>query len=271
MAKQQAKDTENKEQNKSQKDDAQKSSKPEQQGSDKAIAGDAETTADVSQELNELLETLNGDLHEIEAEAALELVDQWHDLLHKAKEPEIKEVSSSLKELRKLLKSDKTTGHEVGEVLTKLGEQVSQVASKTDELKAPLQKLGKQLGQTATAVGKAEDQEYLEDINTLVETLEEGDVTSLEVDDAVGMIDMWHNLVQKADGQAFEEIASSLKDLKQVLKRSSAKPEAIAEVLTKLGEQTSEVASEAPRGFKTVIQKLGKQLSAAGKQIESAK
>lgn len=273
MASKQSKNTEDKQQKKAQTDDAQtqKSAKHESEDSAKAIAGDAQTETDINQELTELMETLSGDLSTIEAEAALEIVDEWYDLLHKAKEPEIKEVSNSLKELKKLLKGDKATGHEIGEVLEKLGEQTNQIAAEAEKgAKAPLQKLGSQLSQVGTSIGKAEDQENLEEINSLVATLEDEEITSLPSDESVAMIDVWYNLVHKAEGEQFEAIAASLKELKQVLKRSNAKPEAIAKVLTQLGEQTAEVSSEAPRGFKTVIQKLGKQLSKAGQQIESA-
>ncbi len=271
-SKQQSKDTDTK-QKKADQDDAkeQKSGKHEQQDSSKAIANDAGSESDSSQELEELIETLNGDLTSVEPEAALGIVDQWYGLLNKAKEPELKEIATSLKQLQKLLKSDKTEAHDIGEVLEQLGEQTSECASEADKsAKNTLQKLGKQLTKVGASINKADNQEHLDEINSLIETLDGEKITSLKSEDSASAIDMWYGMVNKAEGDQLKEIASGLKELKQVLKRSKAKPEEISEVLSRLGEQTAEVASEAPRGFKSVVQKLGKQLSKAAKAIESA-
>ena len=198
-------------------------------------------------------------------------MDQWYGLLNKAKEPELKEIAISLKQLQKLLKSDKTEAHDIGEVLEQLGEQTSECASEADKsAKSTLQKLGKQLTKVGASISKADNQEHLDEMNSLIETLDGEKITSLKSEDSASAIDMWYGMVNKAEGDQFKEIASGLKELKQVLKRSKAKPEEISEVLSRLGEQTAEVASEAPRGFKSVVQKLGKQLSKAAKAIESA-
>ncbi|MEX0270092.1 hypothetical protein AB3R30_13180 [Leptolyngbyaceae cyanobacterium UHCC 1019] len=271
-SKQQSKETDTKQKQANQVDaKEQKTGKHEQQDSSKAIAGDAGSESDTSQELDELIETLNGDLSTVEPEAALGIIDQWHRLLNKAKEPELKEIATSLKQLQKLLKSGKAEGHEIGEVLEQLGEHTSDCASEADKsAKSALQKLGKQLTKVGATINKADNQEHLDDMNSLIETLESEEITSLESEDSATTIDLWYGMVNKAEGEQFKEIASGLKELKQVLKRSKAKPEEIAEVLSRLGEQTAEVASEAPRGFKTVVQKLGKRLSKAAKAIESA-
>lgn len=92
--------------------------------SSKAVAGDA-SEFDASQEIEELIKSMAGDLSSIEAESALSLVKQRYDFLHKFKEPEVKELASGLKELQKLLKSGKATGHEISEVLIHIGEQTS--------------------------------------------------------------------------------------------------------------------------------------------------
>jgi septal ring factor EnvC (AmiA/AmiB activator) len=271
-SKQNSKETDKK-QKQANQDEAkeQKSGKHEQQGSSKAIAGDAGDEADSSQELDELIETLNGDLSAVEPEAALDIVEQWHGLLNKAKEPELKEIASSLKQLQKLLKSGKAEAHEIGEVLEQLGEQTSDCASAADKgAKNTLQKLGKQLTKVGASINKADNQEHLDDLNSLVETLDGEELTSLNSEDSTAAIDMWYGMVNKAEGDQFKELASGLKELKQVLKRSKAKPEEIAEVLSRLGEQTVEISSEAPRGFKTVVQKLGKRLSKAAKAIAPA-
>jgi septal ring factor EnvC (AmiA/AmiB activator) len=270
-SKQQPKETEKKKKAQQDKAQGQKSTKHEQEGSSTAIAGDAQGESDSSQELSDLLETLSGDLSTVKPEAALGIVDHWYEFLNKAKEPALKDIASSLKQLQKLLKGGKAEAHEIGEVLEQLGEQTSDCASEVNKsAKTALQKLGKQLTQIGASVNKADNQEHLDEMNSLVESLEGEKITSLEPEDAAVAIDQWYGMVNKAEGEQFKEIASGLKELKQVLKRSKAKPEEIAEVLSRLGEQTVEISAEVPRGFKTVVQKLGKRLSKAAKAIESA-
>lgn len=231
---------------------------------------EADTKSDSadSQKLDSLISALESDLSAIDNDAALSLLDEWYAPLHKAKDPESKELAASLKELKQLLKGGKATGHEIGEVLMEIGEQTTNVASDADkELKTPLQKLGKHLTKAGTALGKAEDREHIEHINSLVETLE-GDLTSIDTDVALGAIDEWYTLLHKSEDENIKEIANGLKELKQLLKRSKAKGADIGEVLTRLGEQTVEAAQEAPRGLKGPIQKLGKLLSKVGKSLE---
>ncbi|MBD6620932.1 hypothetical protein FNW02_35700 [Komarekiella sp. 'clone 1'] len=101
---------------------------------------------DWSQKLESLGSTLDGDLSVLSSEDALSLVDEWHDLLHKAKEPEIKEIATHLKQLKQLLKSNKATGHEISEVLMEVGEQTANLASDADkEIKTPIRQLGKKI------------------------------------------------------------------------------------------------------------------------------
>lgn len=214
---------------------------------------------------------MEGDLSGIEAESALSLVERWYDFLHKFKEPPVKELASGLKDLQKLLKSGKATGHEISEVLIHIGEQTSEFSSNAEkDLKQPVQRLGKQLRKAGTSIAKAEDQEYHQQIDTLVEKAEGEELTSLDPEAAVGAIDFWYNLVHKAEGEECKQLATSLKELKQVLKRSNPKPETIAKALTQVGEQTTEIAAVAPRGFKGAMQKLGKQLVSVGESLTKA-
>ncbi|MFH7029835.1 MAG: hypothetical protein ACHBN1_31850 [Heteroscytonema crispum UTEX LB 1556] len=220
------------------------------------------------QELDSLIEALSGDLTAIDSDAALELIDEWYGSLNKAKEPGIKEIAASLKNLKQLLKGNKATGHEIGEVLIEIGEQTSDIASDApQDFKTTLNKLGKQLSKVGVSLGKAEDREHIEHIDSLIEQLED-DFTSVKPDVAVSAIDEWYKLLHKSDSENFQEIANGLKELKQLLGRKTAKGSDIAAVLTKLGQQTTEAASEAKRGFKGPIQKLGKLLSKAGKSFE---
>lgn len=258
-------------------DDKQKQAKAEDKSQDKshqedastkAVAGDAGAEFDVHQELDDLMKSLEGDLSEIEPEAALGLINQWYDFLHKVKEPEVKELASGLKDLQKLVKSGKASGHEISEVLIHLGEQTSDFSGNAEKgLKQPIQRLGKQLRNSGTSIAKAEDKEYLDQIDSLVEQTQGEELTSVDPEEAVGAIDTWYNLLNKAEGDQYKQLANSLKELKQVLKRSNAKPEAIADALTQVGEQTTEIASELPRGFKGAVQKLGKQLANSGKSL----
>jgi hypothetical protein len=239
--------------------------------STKAIASDAQTEPDQAADFDELVEALSGDLSEIEPEAGMELISEWQAFLSDSKEAGVKELASGLKELQKLLKSGKATGHDISEVLIHLGEQTAEFASEAEKgSKQTVQRLAKQLRTAGTSIAKAEDKEYLEQIDSLVEQAESDELTTLESDAAISTIDTWYNLLHKSEDAKLQSVANSLKELKQALKRSNAKPDTIAHVLTQLGEQTVEAASEAPRGFKGAIQKLGKQLSRAGASLSEA-
>ena len=226
----------------------------------------------MSQEIDQLVQALKGDLSEMDAERALNLVDQWHGFLSKSKAPGTKELADELKALQKTLKGGKATGHEISEALIQIGEQTTEFSDAADQgLKQPVQRLGKQLRKAGTSIAKAEDQEYHEQLDTLMEKAEDKELTSLNADEAVGAIDLWYNLLNQAEGEKFQDVATSLKDLKQTLKHNNAKPETIAKALAQVGEQTTELASEAPRGFKGAIQKLGKQLTKASESLVEAK
>jgi hypothetical protein len=222
-------------------------------------------SGDLSQKIESLQSALNSDLSQLDSEAALGLVDEWYDFLHKAKEPEVKEIATHLKQL---LKGGKATGHEISEVLMEIGEQTSNFAADAEkEVKAPLRQVGKQLSKAGNSVAKAEEHEQIEEIESLTEVLEDG-VAEVEKDAATSSIDTWYNLLNKSDDENFKEIASGLKELKQVLKQKNAKPADISSVLSKLGEQTVAAAHDAKRGFKGPIQRLGKLLSKSAKSLE---
>ena len=231
-------------------------------------AADTKSDSANNQELDSLLSKLDEDLTTLDADTALSLVDEWYDSLHKAKEPEIKEIAASLKDLKQLLKSGKATGHEIGEVLIEISEQIAHVASDASkDLKTPLQKLGKLLKGAGTTLGKEEDREHIERIDSLVEEIEK-DVTKIDTSVALSAIDEWYTLLHKSEDESIKEISNGLKELKQILKRSNAKGADIGELLTRIGEQTQESAKEAGRGLKGPIQRLGKMLSKAGKPLD---
>ena len=64
-------------------------------------------------------------------------------------------------------------------------------------LEQPVQRLGKQLRKAGTSIAKAEDQEYHQQLDTLLEKVESEELTSLDAEEAVGAIDFWYNLLLK--------------------------------------------------------------------------
>ncbi|MBA3924217.1 MAG: hypothetical protein H0X31_21960, partial [Nostocaceae cyanobacterium] len=138
------------------------------------MASQKETTSKSEQtsspDLDSLLKALDGDLSAIDSDAAMGLIDQWHDSLHTAKEPNANALATSLKHLKQLLKGGKATGHEIGETLGEIGEHTTELADSADkDAKTPLQKLGKQLSKIGLSLGKAEDREHIEHIDSLIE------------------------------------------------------------------------------------------------------
>ncbi len=234
-------------------------------------AGATQAEFNVNQEIDELIQALESDLSAIETESALSLIEQWYGFLHKFKELEVKELASGLKELQRMLKSGKSTGHEISEELLYISEQTTEFSSNLEkDLKQPVQRLGKQLRKAGTSIAKVEDQEYHQQLDTLVEKGESEELTSLDPKAAVGAIEFWYNILHKAEGEQFQQVANSLKELKLALNRGNAKPETIGKHLIKVGEQTTEIASVVPRGFKGVIRKLGKQMTKASESLTVA-
>lgn len=224
--------------------------------------------ANVNQNLDQLVESLQQDLDSIAIEDAIAMIDEWHGFLSKAKVDGAKELASELKELQKLLKSNKATGHEISEVLINIGEATAIFSGDSEKgSKQTVQRLGKQLRVAGTSIAKAEDREMHEQLDTIVEKAEGDELTDLAPEQAVGAIDFWLNFLNKAEGEQYKELANSLKSLKQSLNRGNAKPATIAKALSQIGEQTEQIASEAPRGFKGVLQRVGKQLSHASESL----
>jgi ABC-type transporter Mla subunit MlaD len=220
---------------------------------------------DAPTQLESLLQALQGDLSALDPDAMLKTIDQMYSVVHQSKQPEAKEIASGLKELQKLLKRKEPSGHELGELIEHLGAQTSDIAADADKsLKAPLQQLGKQLAKVGRSLAKAEDQQQLESLDAVVEMLEEPDGDTKA---AVAEIDRWYEVLDKSEQKSFKAIASELKQLKQLLKGNKAKGGDLSQKLIELGEQTTAAASDAGRGFKGVIQKIGKALTKVGKSL----
>ena len=241
-------------------------STPEETASSKAA--ESSTEADVSRQLDDLLQTLQGDLSSIDTETSLSLIDHWHSFLNKTKDSGYKELAGGLKDLQKMLKGGKATGHEISETLIHIGEQTAEITLDAEtEIKQPIQKLGKQLRNVGTSLAKAEDKEYHDQLDSLLEKADGGELTSLNTDEASSTLDFWYNILHKSEDENVKSIASSLKSLKQALGKSNSKPETIAKALAEVGSQTKEVAAQTPRGFKGIIQKLGKQIETVSESL----
>jgi hypothetical protein len=107
-----------------------------------------------------------------------------------------------------------------------------------------------------------------EELEELLSMVESGELTELDADEAVELIEEWHEILSESDDAGLKEIGKGLKQLKKALSASKSKPADIAEALTKLGEKTDEYADEAQRGYKTKLHTLGKALSKVGKSLE---
>lgn len=234
--------------------------------SSKSASSESKDEAAPTQQLESLLQTLQGDLSTLDPDAMLKTIDDLYSVVHKSKQPEAKEIGSGLKELQKLLKRKEPSGHEIGELIEHLGAQTSDIAADADKaLKMPLQHLGKQLTKVGRSLAKAEDQQQLEALDAVVELLEEPDTSDTKA--AVGEIDRWYDILEKSEQKSFKEIASELKQLKQLLKGNKAKGADLSQKLIELGEKTSEASSDAGRGFKGALQKIGKALTKFGKSL----
>ncbi|MBD1844786.1 hypothetical protein H6F89_15570 [Cyanobacteria bacterium FACHB-63] len=102
--------------------------------------------AENAPDIESLTEILHSDPAEIESEEAIDSIDEWVDFLKGHKEENIKELSASLKELKKLLKGKKTEASQIVEVLAKLGEQTNAIGDEAGRgVKGPTHTLGKAL------------------------------------------------------------------------------------------------------------------------------
>jgi type VI protein secretion system component VasK len=120
------------------------------------------------------------------------------------------------------------------------------------------------------AADDAEGLDEGEELNVLLETFEDADLTEINLDSATGMIDEWYEILHKSKDAELKEIGNSLKQLKKVMSSNKSKGADIAEVLSQLGKQTDEYGNNAERGYKTKLHKLGKALTKAAHSLEKA-
>lgn len=125
--------------------------------------------------------------------------------------------------------------------------------------------------QSASSEAASEEMDTGEELDSLLTMLEEEDLTDMNLEQAVEMIDEWHGILNKSKDAELKEIGSNLKQLKKLLGASKIKEADLAEVMTNLGEQVDKFASNAERGYKTKMHRLGKALSSEGKELMSSK
>lgn len=114
----------------------------------------------------------------------------------------------------------------------------------------------------------ADEMDEKEELDSLLEVLEEEDLSALDIETATEMIDQWYEFLHGSDNAELKEVANTLKQLKKKITASKPKTPDIAEILSQLGEQIDTAADNAERGYKTKMHKLGKSLRKAGREVE---
>ncbi len=223
---------------------------------------DTKDSSVTSEKLDSLLTALQGDLGSIDQES----IGEWYELMSKAKDSESKEIAKGLKELDKLVKDKEVSGDDLGELLNHLGELTMDISGE-NEVKPTLQKIGNQLCKVGRTLAKDEDQQHLQAIDSLVETLGQ-EPSKIDTESAGESIEHWYEFLHKSEDKKLKAIAGDLKELKKLLKGNKTKASDLSEKLIELGEQTTESAASASKGFKGIVKKLGKALTKFGKSIK---
>ena len=97
------------------------------------------------------------------------------------------------------------------------------------------------------------------DIDTTIAALQQG-LTAIPADQAVTVIEGWQQQLQGTD------LAEDLGELKQALLSGDAA--SISEILSDLGEDTSEAAADAPSDVSAKVKQLGTLLAQAGSSFK---
>jgi hypothetical protein len=132
--------------NKDQQDENFSDVEMEQQDAQNEETKNVDSDVDNAPDVESAIDFLHGDITEVESDEGIDAIDEWVDFLKGHKEEGIKELSASLKELKKLLKGKKTEASDIAEVLAKLGEQTNAIGDDAERgVKGPVHKLGKAL------------------------------------------------------------------------------------------------------------------------------
>jgi hypothetical protein len=123
--------------------------------------------------------------------------------------------------------------------------------------------------QSVSSEDSSEEMDTGEELDSLLTMLEEEDLTDIDLEQAVEMIDEWHGILSKSKDAGLKEIGTNLKQLKKLLGSSKIKEADLAKVMTELGSQVDKFANNAERGYKTKLHRLGKAISGEGKELSS--
>jgi hypothetical protein len=89
---------------------------------------------------------LHSEVADVKVNATTDAIDKWIDFLNGHKDEHSNEISSSLKELNKLLKGKNSDAAEISKLLNKLGEQTTALGDDAARgVKGPMHSLGKAL------------------------------------------------------------------------------------------------------------------------------
>ena len=96
----------------------------------------------VSEKIYSLIDILQEDLTGVDVDTATAAIDEWYQQLKGSKNQDLKQISTSLRNLKKLVTSEEADESEIAEILISLGEHIGDYASKADEnISEPLQEL----------------------------------------------------------------------------------------------------------------------------------
>ena len=87
----------------------------------------------VSEKIYSLIDILQEDLTAVDLDTATAAIDEWYQQLKGAKNKDLKQVATQLKNLRKLVTSEEADESKIAEILISVGEQIGEFASNADE------------------------------------------------------------------------------------------------------------------------------------------
>jgi hypothetical protein len=127
--------------------------------SESNTTSNAADTEAQGEELDELLEAFEGgDLAAIDLDEATEMIETWQETLSKSKDSALKEVGTSLKQLKKSLSSGKATAKDLTDLFTHLGEQVDTYAADAERgYKTKMHDLGRAFKRVARSLNAEEE------------------------------------------------------------------------------------------------------------------
>jgi len=95
----------------------------------------------------------------------------------------------------------------------------------------------------------------------------EGGVRQMPVSAAVSNINGWQKKLRNSDAQGASQIVSTLGELKNALQQSQIDGQRVGDLLSQLGEQTTQAAGNVQGQQATQLKQLGSTLSKAGSQL----